>query len=101
MLQAYIFLLCGMMEMFCPKIETGYSFIIDKKNDLVEKFNSDNFNQRGAILKVNYYNPRDIIFQHLPVKERVNKIEVNRMRNGNIIDTLKSVDIKEIIRIGG
>ena len=48
-----------------------------------------------------YYNPPNLIFQHLPVKEKAKKIEVNRMRNGYIIDTLTSVDICEIVKIGG
>ena len=42
-----------------------------------------------------------MIFQHLPVKENVKKPEINRMRNGYIIDTLTSLDIKEIVGIGG
>ena len=29
------------------------------------------------------------------------KIEINRMQNGYIIDTLTSVDIQEIVKIGG
>ena len=40
------------------------------------------------------------MFQHLPVGEEVKKIEVNRMRNGCIIDTLISIDIQEIVKIG-
>ena len=28
-------------------------------------------------------------------------MEINRMRNGYIIDTLTSVDIQEIVKIGG
>ena len=51
--------------------------------------------------KIKYYNPPNIILQHLPVKEEVNKIEVNRLRNGYITDTLTSVDIQEIVKIGG
>ena len=58
------------------------------------------FNQSSAILKIKYYNPLDIILQHLPVKVRLNKIEVTRMRKGYNIDTLTSVDIKEILRNG-
>ena len=42
-----------------------------------------------------------MIFQQLLCKERVNETELNRMRNGFIIDTLTSVDFKRIIRIGG
>ena len=90
-------------------------------DELVEKFNSQTFNQGSAILKVKYYNPKKLIIQHLPVKEkidkreidhlrndehlpvneRVGKMEFNRMRNGYIIDTLTSVDIQEIVKIGG
>ena len=70
-------------------------------NELVEKFNTGNFNQGSAILKIKYYNPKNLIVQHLPVKERQKKHEINRMRNGYIIDTLTSVDIQEIVKIGG
>ena len=42
-----------------------------------------------------------MIFQHLPVKEKVKKIEIYRMRNGYILDTLTSVDIQENVKIGG
>ena len=63
----------------------------------VEAFNNQTFNEDGdesAILKIKYYNPHNLIFQHLPDKEKVKEIEVNRMRNGYIIDTLTSVDIQ-------
>ena len=55
----------------------------------------------SAILAIKYYNPPNLVFQHLPVKEKVKKIEVNRMRNGYISDALTSVDICEIVKIGG
>ena len=83
-----------------PKIETVYAFTEDMNDELVEEFNNQTFN-KSAILKIKYYNPPDIILQHLPVKEEVNKIEVNRLRNGYITDTLTSVDIQEIVKIGG
>ena len=70
-------------------------------DELVEKFNDGNFNRGSAILKIMYYNPRDPIVQHLPVKEKEKKIEINRMRNGYIVDYLTSVDIQEIAKIGG
>ena len=70
-------------------------------DDLVEKFNNQTFNQGSAILKIWYYNPKDLIVQHLPVKEREKKIGINRMRNGYVFDTLTSVDIQEIAKIGG
>ena len=74
-------------------------------NDIVvEAFNNKTFNQDGdesAILKIKYYNPPNLLFQHLPVKEKVKEIEVNRMRKGYIIDTLRSADICEIVKMGG
>ena len=87
-----------------PKIESGFAFKPHMNKTYVEAFNNETFNQDGdeaAILRIKYYNPRDLIFQHLPVKEKVENVEVNRMRNGYIIDTLTSVDICEIIKIGG
>ena len=83
------------------RIETGYSFTKDTNDELVEKFNTGNFTKGSAILKIKYYKPKKLIVQHLPVKERENKDENNRMRNGYIIDTLTSVDIQEIVKIGG
>ena len=84
-----------------PRIETGYAFTRDMNDELVEKFNNQTFTRGSAILKIKYYNPRDLIVQHLPVKEKEGKIEINRMRNGYIVDTLTSVDIQEIVKIGG
>ena len=84
-----------------PRIETGYAFTRDMNDELVEKFNNQTFTQGSAILKIKYYNPRDLIVQHVPIKEKEKKIEINRMRNGYIIDTLTSVDIQEIVKIGG
>ena len=85
-----------------PRIETGFAFKPHMNNVLVEAFNNQTFNEDGnesAILKIKYYNPANLIFQHLPVKEKIKNIEVNRMRNGYIIDTLTSVDICEIVKI--
>ena len=55
-----------------------------------------------------YHNPENLVFQHLPVREKINNSyknnrleEINRMRNGMIIDTLTSVDIVEIFKRGG
>ena len=84
-----------------PRIETGYAFTRDMNKILVHRFNNQNFTQGSAILKIKYYNPKNLIVQHLPIKEKEKKIEINRMRNGYIIDTLTSVDIQEIVKIGG
>ena len=69
----------------------------------MDAFNNKIFNEGGnetALLKIKYYNPPDLIFQHLPVKEKVKNIEVNGIRNGYIIDTLTSIDICEIVETG-
>ena len=87
-----------------PKKETGFAFKPHMNKTYVDAFNNQTFNQDGdesAILRIKYYNPRNLIFQQLPVKEKVKNVEVNRMRNGYIIDALTSVDICEIVKIGG
>ena len=84
-----------------PKIETGYAFEKHMNNELVEKFNNQTFTRGSAILKIKYYNPKNLNVQHLPVKEKEKKIEINRMRNGYITQVLTSVDIQEIVKIGG
>ena len=55
-----------------PKIETGFAFKPHMNNVYVEAFNNQTFNQDGdesAVLRIKYYNLRDLIFQHLPVKK--------------------------------
>ena len=86
-----------------PKIETGFAFEPYMNNVYVEAFDDQTFNEDGnesAILGRKYYNPSDLIFQQLPVKEKVKNFEINRRRNGYKFDTLTSVDIQEIIKIG-
>ena len=83
------------------KVETGYASIRDMNEELVEKFKIQIFTQGSAILKIKYFNPKNLIVQHLPVKEREKKIEINRMRNGYITQVLTSVDIQEIVKIEG
>ena len=51
-----------------PKIETGFAFTPDMNNELVNKFNNQNFNQGSAILKIKYYNPKNLIVQHIPIR---------------------------------
>ena len=48
-----------------------------------------------------FYNPKKLIVQHPPVKEREKKIDINRKRKGYIIENLTSVDMQEVIKIGG
>ena len=84
-----------------PRIETGYAYTRDMNDTLVEMFNNQTFTRGSATLKIKYYNPKNLIVQHIPIKGKEKKIEINRMRNGYIIDTLTSVDICEIVKIGG
>ena len=65
-----------------PQIETGLAYTKDMNSELVEKINTGFFNQGNASLKNKFYNPKNLIVQHLPVQERENKIENNLMRNG-------------------
>ena len=87
-----------------PSIESGFAFKPHMNAIFAEAFNIQSFNQDGnesAILKIKYYNPPDLIFRHLPIKEKVETIEVNQMRNGYNVDVVARVDIGEIVKIGG
>ena len=73
-------------------------------------FNSGRWNElnRSAFLMVKYHNPENLIFQHLPVKGRIenpyknNRFEeINRMRNGIIVHTSTSVGFVEVVKCGG
>ena len=44
-----------------PKNETGYAFTSDMNDELVQKFNNQTFTQGSAILKIKYYNPKNLI----------------------------------------
>ena len=73
-------------------------------SELVKSFNDECFNQddnESALLKIKYYNPPDLLIQHVPNKGKIQKIELNRKRNGYIVDTLTSVDLQKIVNIGG
>ena len=83
-----------------PRIETGHAYTIDTNDELVEKIKTVNFTQSSAIFKIKYYNPKNVIVHHVLVKESEKKIEINRMLNGYINDTSKSLDIQEIVKIG-
>ena len=59
-----------------PKIETGFAFKLDMNDNYVEAFNNQSFNQddnESAKLKTKTYNPCNLIFQLLPVREKVKK----------------------------
>ena len=68
----------------CPKIENGFAFIPHAKDIYLKAFSNQTFNQDGieSAIKKKNYNPPDLFFQHIPVKEEVKKREVNGTRNG-------------------
>ena len=59
-----------------PKNETVYAFTPDMNNSLVEMFNNRTFTKRSAILKIKYYNPKNVIVQHIPIKEKEKKLKL-------------------------
>ena len=65
-----------------PRIETGYAYTKDVNDELLEKFHNQTFTQGSAFSKIKYFNPKNLIVQHLPNKEKEKKIEINRMRIG-------------------
>ena len=84
-----------------PKTETDYASTPDTNDEIVENIITGTFTRGRAILKVLFFNPSDLIFQHLPVREKVKKTEIKRMGNGYNIDILTSVDILENVELGG
>ena len=59
-----------------PKIETGFAFKPHMNDIYVGAFNNQTFNEdddESGILTIKYHNPPDLIFQHLPIKEKVKK----------------------------
>ena len=74
-----------------PRLESGFVFKPDMNDVYVKAFNDQTLNHDGdesALLKITFYNPPYLIFQHLAVKENGKKIEFNRMRNGCFMNTL-------------
>ena len=59
-----------------PGIETGYAYTEDMNEKLVKKFYNGNFTKGSAVLKIKYYNPKILIVQRLPVKERERKMKL-------------------------
>ena len=86
-----------------PKIETGYAFKPQMNDVFVSDFNNKTFNQDGndsALSKKNITIHQSLHLNTCRLK-KVENIEVNRMRNGYIIDTLTSFDICEVAKVGG
>ena len=93
-----------------PKIEIAYPLKKGLKESICSFFNSGRWNKvnRSAFLTVNYHNPKKLVFQRLPMKEKIknpyknNRFEeIKRMRNGILIDKLTCVGFVEIVECGG
>ena len=56
-----------------PKIETAYPFKKYMNDAVCTLFNSGRWNElnRSAFITVKYHNPKNMIFQHLPIKKRL------------------------------
>ena len=70
-------------------------------------FNSGRWNdlKRSPFLTVKFQNPENLIIQHLPVEKKFinlyknnSLVDIKRMRNGIITDTLTRVDIGEVVK---
>ena len=91
-----------------PKIETTKTIEKEYSNRLCEFFNSEDWKSlsHSGFNEIKSYNSKDIMFQHLSVKETVfneNKKryeEINCFRNGHITQHLTSVDIEELVEVG-
>ena len=83
------------------RIETRCAFTPNMNKKLVKKFKTGNFTQGRAFSKIKYHNPGELVVHNLPSKEREEKVEIIRMQNGYIVDTLTSVEIQETGKIGG
>ena len=74
-------------------------------NDVyVDASNHQTFNQDSkecAILKIKLLFPADLLLEHIPVKEKVKNIKVNRLKKGYVIGKLTSLELCEIVKMGG
>ena len=85
-----------------PQIQTGFDFRPLLNDTLVTDFNIISFNKDGndsEFLEIKYYNPPNLIFRHLPIKEKIGNSKVKRMRIGYIIDTLTLLAVCEIVNM--
>ena len=95
-------------ESYWFKIETAIAIKKEDSACLCDLFNTGEWKKlnKSGFFDVKDYNPENIIFQHMSVREQVfNAIrnsweEVNRFRNGYIKQDLTSIEIEKIVRVG-
>ena len=56
-----------------PEIVTGYASAPNKNIEVVEKVNTQTFTESSAFLEVLNHNPSNLLFQHVPVRQKVKK----------------------------
>ena len=92
-----------------PAIETAKAINPEDSEVYCELFNTGEWGslKKTGFFKVKYHNPENLILQQMVAKEDVynetnkNCECINRFRNGDITQHLTSVDIEEVVRIGG
>ena len=91
------------------KIETAKAILPESSDLLCELFNTGNWSSlnKNGFFKVLYHSSKENILQHLPINEKVynpktkKEEQINVFRNGEIIDHVTSIDLEEIVRVGG
>ena len=62
-------------DSYYPRIEAGFLFTRNKETELIQQFEKRTFtqfkDQASATLRVKNYITKNLIYQHLPVKEDV------------------------------
>ena len=91
-----------------PEIKATQAIKQEDSNRLCELLNTGEWKNlnKSRFCKMKIYNPRDIVFQHMAVKEKVSNDrknryqEINRFRRGFITQNFAFVDIEELVRVG-
>ena len=93
------------------KIETTIALIRDDSEWICSSFNIKTWGSlsKSEFFKIEIFNPKEILFQHMPVKEivftnRKNRHEeINSSGNGDIshYDYVTGADIEKVVRSGG
>ena len=68
-------------------------------DDLAYSLKNQNF-RSSASLRLKFYSPEDIMHQNTSNKQKVGKVEVNRLRNATIGNTWTSVAFQESVKFG-
>ena len=85
-------------ESYHPKFECKYAGTKVLNDEAVDIIKTKVFGKIADFFEENTFNPEDNIVQHMPVKEIEEEVEINRMRNGNLTDSLISVHIQKFVK---